>query len=328
MKKIVVLFALLCMLMVFQTALADPKCPVLTYNGSAQPLVTCENEECGFFSTDGGNTWVNAIPSAKNGGTTWDIRWYLSDEASAKKLCDQTILPADLKVIVIGGNGSLVYSGGEQTYSGYTLEYEDEFGNFADGDVTFAEDFSTLPGIDTGTYEMGLTAGSFVNTNKNYNVTFEVTDGTFEITPKNLGDKDVRMVTSPSEFNYDGREHSVSVAVFFNGMQLAEFIGAVEEEPSNGETIIEDAEGEVIAEEPAAEAEAPEDEATEETVEEPAVEPAGYYTIDGSSILSASRPGGYGVSVTAVEGGNFTGTASGGWRIVEHNPYDLFRIGN
>ena len=251
MKKSVVLIAVLCLLMVFQGVYANPTCPKLQYTGESQALVSVKDgEECGFFSTDGGNTYANAIPSGKNAGTNWEIWWYLSDEAKAKKLCDQTINPIDLTVTVTGSNGTLVYTGSEQSFTEYALEYEDELGEFTDSDVVFAEDFEAFTAVTVGTYASGLNAESLINTNQNYNVKFKVTDGSFEITPKDLGDSDIKFVFSPSEVSYDGREHSVSVAVYFNGVKLEQ----------------------LTVEEPVEEAvEAPE-ELTEEASEEPAVE--------------------------------------------------------
>ena len=119
-------------------------------------------------------------------------------------------------VTIKGKTDSKVYTGNPQKVEGYDIEsIKDDKGNSISGyskkDVALAEGKTAVAtGTDVGTYNMGLTTESFVNTNTSFkNVTFVVSDGSLTITPKEekvivtiQGNKDTK--------EYDGKSHSVT----------------------------------------------------------------------------------------------------------------------
>ena len=125
-------------------------------------------------------------------------------------------------VIIKGKTDSKEYTGNPQKVEGYDIEsIKDDKGNSISGyskkDVALAEGKSAVAtGTDAGTYNMGLTAESFVNTNTNFkNVTFEVTDGWLKIDKKSIipdGPKTPEekktgiKVTAPKDTTYSGNE--------------------------------------------------------------------------------------------------------------------------
>ncbi|WP_408072125.1 InlB B-repeat-containing protein [Butyrivibrio sp. JL13D10] len=86
-------------------------------------------------------------------------------------------------VTITGETDSKVYNGQEQSIEGYDVQISDE--RYTESDFTFSEDKAEAKGTDAGTYPMNLkTDGSqFTNTNDNFDVTFDVTNGELEITP-------------------------------------------------------------------------------------------------------------------------------------------------
>ena len=119
-------------------------------------------------------------------------------------------------VTIKGKTFSKVYTGNPQKVEGFEVEsIKDDKGNsisgYSENDVALAEGKSAVAtGTDVGTYNMGLTTESFVNTNTSFkNVTFVVSDGSLTITPKEekvivtiQGNKDTK--------EYDGKSHSVT----------------------------------------------------------------------------------------------------------------------
>ena len=119
-------------------------------------------------------------------------------------------------VTIKGKTDSKVYTGNPQKVEGFEVEsVKDDKGNSISGysknDVALAEGKSAVAtGTDAGTYNMGLTAESFVNANTNFkNVTFKVTDGSLQITP--VTDKVTVTITGHKDSTtYDGKDHTVS----------------------------------------------------------------------------------------------------------------------
>ena len=119
-------------------------------------------------------------------------------------------------VTIKGKTDSKVYTGNLQKVEGFEVEsIKDDKGNsisgYSENDVDLAEGKNAIAtGTDAGTYNMGLTAESFVNTNTNFkNVTFNVTDGSLQITP--VTDKvTVTIKGQKDSTTYDGKEHTVS----------------------------------------------------------------------------------------------------------------------
>ena len=125
-------------------------------------------------------------------------------------------------VTIKGKTDSKEYTGNPQKVEGYDIEsIKDDKGNSISGyskkDVALAEGKTAVAtGTDVGTYNMGLTTESFVNTNKSFkNVTFVVQDGSMTITQKSIipdGPKTPEekktgiKVTAPKDTTYSGNE--------------------------------------------------------------------------------------------------------------------------
>ncbi len=90
------------------------------------------------------------------------------------------VTPLAVSVTITGNKDSKVYNGAEQQVEGYAVSISDAL--YTEADFTFTGD-AVAKGTDVDTYAMGLTAEQFINDNKNFKVTFNVTDGELEITP-------------------------------------------------------------------------------------------------------------------------------------------------
>ena len=112
---------------------------------------------------------------------------------------------AEVTVTITGNKDSKVYNGKEQTVEGYTVKIDNEL--YTEKDFTFSGE-DVAKGTDVDKYPMGLKKDQFKNTNDNFKVTFEVTDGELEITP--VTDEVIVTVTEKSdEVKYDGKEHTI-----------------------------------------------------------------------------------------------------------------------
>ena len=120
---------------------------------------------------------------------------YIVTEANDGKL---TITPVGGIVVTITGNtDSKLYSGAEQSVTGYTVSISSPL--YKETDFTFTGT-AAAQGTDVNTYAMGLQAEQFRNTNPNFeNVTFIVEDGKLTITPRT-----VTLTSATDEKVYDG----------------------------------------------------------------------------------------------------------------------------
>jgi len=103
-------------------------------------------------------------------------------------------------IVTIKGNTSTVtYDGTEKSVTGYTVESSDN--RYTENYFTFTGT-ATATGTDAGTYNMGLNAGQFTNTNTNFtNVTFVIsTDGELKIEPRK-----VTLTSGSGSKVYDGK---------------------------------------------------------------------------------------------------------------------------
>ena len=118
-----------------------------------------------------------------------------------------TINPVDEVVVTITGhNDTVPYDGDEHTVTGYDVSIDNEL--YKEGDFTFSGN-AEAKGTDAGTYQMGLKAEQFANTNGNFKkVTFVVNDGKLTINPV---DEVVVTITGHNDtVPYDGDEHTVT----------------------------------------------------------------------------------------------------------------------
>ncbi len=188
------------------TANSDTK----TYNGSEQSVegYTTNLPEGVSISFDGvtldGGKGTNAgdYPYTFADGTIGKVssdNKYIVTETTPGTL---HISPVDKEVVVkiAGKTGTEKYNGKRQTVSGWDVaEAPDGFNQSKIALATGAT--AEARGKDAGTYNMGLTAASFVSSDGNYaKVRFEVVDGSLEITKRK-----VTLWSEDGHKNYDGR---------------------------------------------------------------------------------------------------------------------------
>ena len=91
----------------------------------------------------------------------------------------------EITVEITGNSDSVVYDGAEHNVKGYTVKISDP--RYTEKDFTFTGK-AEASGVNAGTYEMGLKADQFKNTNALFrNVKFIIkADGVLTITPKDL----------------------------------------------------------------------------------------------------------------------------------------------
>lgn len=101
----------------------------------------------------------------------------------------------EITVEITGSSDSVVYDGTEHSVKGYTVKISDP--RYTEKDFTFTGK-AEASGINAGTYEMGLKAEQFKNTNARFtNVKFVIkADGVLTITPKEL------IITAGSKTEY------------------------------------------------------------------------------------------------------------------------------
>ena len=121
-----------------------------------------------------------------------------------------TIAKRPVTVAVAGHVATYAYDTTEKSVSGYDAATEDALYDIA-ADTVFSGT-AAASRTDAGTTAMGLTPGDFANTNANFLVTYEVTDGWLRVTPRVIGDDpsnwDIRLARNPM---YDGTEQSAPI---------------------------------------------------------------------------------------------------------------------
>ena len=152
------------------------------------------NGEGATYKVTGSQTEVG---SSKN---TFDVIFKDNTKATnyvvEKKLGDLTVnrrpmppvnppIMDEIIVEITGNSDSVVYDGAEHSVKGYTVKISDP--RYTEADFTFTGK-AEASGVNAGTYEMGLKAEQFKNTNARFtNVKFVIkADGVLTITPKEL----------------------------------------------------------------------------------------------------------------------------------------------
>ena len=119
--------------------------------------------------------------------------WIISDG-------EVEVVPRKVTVTVTGNkNEDAVYTGEEQSVTGYTISANDDLYSVEDYVDGPTQEEAEAKGTEADTYNMGLSEDSFSNTSSNFDVTFNVTDGfitiskvadaiTVTITGKNNGE--------------------------------------------------------------------------------------------------------------------------------------------
>ncbi len=182
------------------TSASDEK----VYDGNAltNENVTVSGDE---FAKGEGATY-HVTGSQTDEGTSDNTFTYELNEGTNKDNYNITQVPGKLTVkadesevvvTITGNKKSEKYSGEEQTVTDYTVSIDSK--TYSEKDFSF-KGTAKAKGTDVGTYPMGLKASDFVNNNKNFKkVTFVVTDGTLEITKR-----DVTLTSGSASRHYTG----------------------------------------------------------------------------------------------------------------------------
>ena len=119
-----------------------------------------------------------------------------------------TAVTDEVVVTITGHNSTVTYNGSEQSVNGYDVSIAPEGVSYTTADFSF-NGTAEAKGTDAGTYQMGLKADQFANTNGNFKkVTFVVNDGKLTINPV---DEVVVTITGHNDtVPYDGDEHTVT----------------------------------------------------------------------------------------------------------------------
>ena len=118
------------------------------------------------------------------------------------------IIPAKVTVTIVGNNKTTKYNGYEQTVEGYKVtDISNEL--YKESDMSFTGE-PVAKGKIPGTYNMGLDKDEkFKNTNKNFEVTFAITDGFLTIEKLDPGQKfKIIAITHDTERDYTGEYYN------------------------------------------------------------------------------------------------------------------------
>ena len=126
-----------------------------------------------------------------------DIKIYVNDG-------QVKIDPAEITVTVSGNKATVTYDRKPHTVSGYVIRTDSD--DYDGSDVVF-NGSASASGTGAGITYMGLTPSQFTNTNSNYDVTFEVSDGYMQINRARVG---VDITGASQTVAYDGNAHSVN----------------------------------------------------------------------------------------------------------------------
>ena len=188
------------------TANTDSK----TYNGSEQSVEGYKTNLPGGEST----SFDGVTLEGGKGTNAGDYPYTFADGTIGKVSSDNKyvvtgttdgnlhISPVTDEVVVkiTGKTGTEKYNGKQQAVSGWDVTEAPD--GFDQSKIALAESATAeAKGKDAGTYNMGLTAASFVSSDGNYaKVKFEVVDGSLEITKRK-----VTLWSEDGHKNYDGR---------------------------------------------------------------------------------------------------------------------------
>ncbi|MBQ3841590.1 MAG: InlB B-repeat-containing protein, partial [Ruminiclostridium sp.] len=132
-----------------------------------------------------------------------------------------TVSPKAVTVTITGHSDTKDYTGSEQSVSGYDASSDSDL---YDTDYIVFSGTASAVGTNVGTYDMELAASQFSNSNTNFTVTFEVTDGSLTITAVPA------TVTAPDANNriYDGTEKALVTGGSATGGTLVYALGTNE----------------------------------------------------------------------------------------------------
>ena len=120
-----------------------------------------------------------------------------------------TIDPAQVEVLIVGHNSTVVYDRETHTVRGYDFEADDE--RYLETYFSFSGN-AVAERKNAGTTQMGLSEEQFTNNNANFAVTFTVIDGWQKIEPK-LVENPFYVIGGGAQY-YDGTEKRPGIKVF------------------------------------------------------------------------------------------------------------------
>lgn len=191
----------------YKNVTVTAKSNTVTYNGEEHSVsgFDCSDADASFDLTVGAKGTEVGEYDAKFAddtvGTVDTSGKYIITEANDGKLI---ITPIDAVVVTITGKtDTKPYNGSEQSVTGY--EFKSSNPLYTANCFNYNGD-AIAHGTDAGTYEMGLKAERFTNTNTNFtNVKFVVTDGSLTI------DKiDATFTGDSNTVTYTGSEQSIT----------------------------------------------------------------------------------------------------------------------
>ena len=159
------------------------------YDGTAltAPTVTVGGD--GFAPNEG--AYFTVTGSQTDAGTSANKFTYELKEGTdvstnytlAEVKGDLTVTKSPVTVSIVGRTGTYAYNGSQQVVSGYDASINNAM--YSASDIVFGGE-SVIQKTKSGTYAMGLTSAMFTNKNNNFDVTFNVTDGSLTITPPEI----------------------------------------------------------------------------------------------------------------------------------------------
>lgn len=159
------------------------------YDGTAltAPTVTVGGD--GFAPNEG--VYFTVTGSQTDAGTSANTFTYELKEGTdvstnytlAEVKGDLTVTKSPVTVSIVGRTGTYAYNGSQQVVSGYDASINNAM--YSASDIVFGGE-SVIQKTKSGTYAMGLASAMFTNKNNNFDVTFNVTDGSLTITPPEI----------------------------------------------------------------------------------------------------------------------------------------------
>ena len=133
------------------------------------------------------------------------------------------VTPRPVTVTVTGNTATKTYTGAEQSVNGYTVTTEDSLYKVDSMLTKPAQEAAVAKGTEASAaaYPMGLTVSQFSNTDDNFTVTVEVTDGWLKISAKSITDNGMT-VTPPSDVVYNGESQQQKPTVKDGNKELTE----------------------------------------------------------------------------------------------------------
>ncbi len=188
----------------------------VVYNGSEQKVEGYTVEIDNKLYTEGDFTFNGDATAKGTNVGTYEMGLKAADFTNTSKNFTNVefviedgkleITPAEVTVTITGNNDTKAYNKAEQKVEGYAVSDNSEL--YTEADFTFSGE-AVAKGTMAGEYPMGLAVSQFKNTNDNFKVTFEVTDGWLMITANEL-EVVVTITGKKDSVVYDGAEHSVN----------------------------------------------------------------------------------------------------------------------